>query len=131
MKKHSPIANNSNRETFLYGLSFDTPFKNLLDSVLALPTPEVIFSLSMQICLIAFILFIRLLSTLSYLHHSVYLFRHLRIGPICIFLKTSMPTQRIFLQSCVCFRSTNLLIASKELLLFLVLDCSYVIVRGQ
>ena len=39
MEKHSPVANNSNRETFLYGLSFDTPFKNLLDSVLALPTP--------------------------------------------------------------------------------------------
>ena len=38
VQKHSPAANNSNRAKFLYSLSSDASFKNLLDGVLALPT---------------------------------------------------------------------------------------------
>ena len=38
VQEHSLAANNSNRAKFLYSLSFDASFKNLLDGVLALPT---------------------------------------------------------------------------------------------
>lgn len=38
VQEHSPAANNSDREKFLYSLSSDASFKILLDGVLALPT---------------------------------------------------------------------------------------------